>query len=336
MSDVSIAGIQQALSQNSRKTSIGDWVVGTGSTPTTINAVKADGSIINLSANVQTNLTNAVVSFEAPGNNDGQYRFITAITSAGVITLDEALSATPDVGNPFTILAQTRVDVTAAENVAQWGGANVQAADANGIPNEQQAYTEAATGSAVPTHTLQVGGSDGTDLRTLLTDTSGRVILGPSTQGIGAVTEASIDDATSATGSAVPAKTIQVGGSDGTDLQTLLTDTDGTTHINPAKLGAWTPANLLTINNVAEAATTAFGSFTPTTTGIAAILVSASATTVLSLTTLGQTSALNGGTGLTAAEWYTFQMPVVSGQSYSFQISAAASISMNVIANTTA
>lgn len=41
------------------------------------------------------------------------------------------------------------------------------------------------------------------------------------------VTEANLDNTIAATGAVVPSKTLQIGGSDGTDLRTLLTDTSG-------------------------------------------------------------------------------------------------------------
>lgn len=46
-------------------------------------------------------------------------------------------------------------------------------------------FSNGTTGSAVPTVTSQVGGSDGTNLRTLKTDTSGQlVVVGPGTAGV--------------------------------------------------------------------------------------------------------------------------------------------------------
>lgn len=156
------------------------------------------------------------------------------------------------------------------------------------------------------------------------------------TNSIGAVTESNLDSSVGSTGSSVPSTSFQVAGSDGTDLRTLLTDTDGTSNTHPTKLGAFSPANPVTVNNVSESSATAFGSFTAASTGLATVLVSVSAAATLSLTTLGQTSALNGGTSLSASEWYTFQFPVVAGQAYSFQVSASVTVSLQVVQNTTA
>lgn len=106
----------------------------------------------------------------------------------------------------------------------------------------------ATPGAAVPTKALQISGTDGTDARVLLVDTSGRALvtvataLPAGTNTIGsvniagtlpafasppAVTEANLDAAAAGAGTAVPAKALQVGGSDGTDLRTIATDTLG-------------------------------------------------------------------------------------------------------------
>ena len=69
----------------------------------------------------------------------------------------------------------------------------------------------AAAGSAPVGNPVQIGGSDGTDIRTLLTDASGRQEV------VGAA----------ASGSAVVGNPVLVGGSDGTDARTISTDTSG-------------------------------------------------------------------------------------------------------------
>lgn len=194
-----------------------------------------------------------------------------------------------------------------------------------------------ATGAAVPTSAMQVGGSDGTDLRTIATDTTGAVKLAAGTNTIGYVHDTAVEAAIGTTGNAVPTNVLQVGGSDGTDLRTLLTDTDGTLHSIIAKLGALSPVVAFTpIANVAEAAATAFGAFTATQTGMAKALVYVSAAATFSLTGLGVTAALNGGTALSAGVWYGFEFPVINGQSYSFQVSAAANVSLAVLYNSLA
>ncbi len=226
MSDLSQVGMENALSRYSRRTTIGDWIVASGSTTTVINVTKSDNTAVSLSTNVINDLTNSMISFEAPGVNEGQYRHIASITDAGTITLDQALSKTPVAGDPFTILTLMSVDVTASENIAQIGGTGQTGADWTTF--FQGLYDAViAAGVAIPSKTLQVSGSDGTDARALSTDATGAVKLAAGTNNIGSVSEASIDASTGTAGTAVPAKTIQVGGTDGTDLRTLATDATG-------------------------------------------------------------------------------------------------------------
>lgn len=68
-----------------------------------------------------------------------------------------------------------------------------------------------ATGAAVPAGALQAAGSDGTNLRALLTDTGGRQVS------VGAA----------AAGSAPVGNPLYVAGSDGTNVRALLTDAGG-------------------------------------------------------------------------------------------------------------
>lgn len=80
----------------------------------------------------------------------------------------------------------------------------------------------AAGGSAVSGNPVLVGGSDGTDARTLSTDTSGRPTV------VGAA----------ANGAAVAGNPVLVGGSDGTDARTIATDSSGHPQIQPIGNGS--------------------------------------------------------------------------------------------------
>lgn len=78
------------------------------------------------------------------------------------------------------------VTVTAPENVAEWGGQPVAAADASGIPGVRNAYAQGDPAAAAPSQAVQVAGSDGTDLRVLATDSLGRqeVLTSPVASGL--------------------------------------------------------------------------------------------------------------------------------------------------------
>ncbi len=80
-----------------------------------------------------------------------------------------------------------------------------------GVPINEPEVGSAAAGSAVSGAPVLVAGSDGTDVRTMATDTSGRQEV------VGAASS----------GSAVSGNPILVGGSDGTDARSLKTDALG-------------------------------------------------------------------------------------------------------------
>lgn len=69
---------------------------------------------------------------------------------------------------------QQRQEVSIAGQDSTGDQVNYVSADANGNMFVKD-YADGATGSAVPSVTTQIGGSDGTDLRTLSTDTSGKL-----------------------------------------------------------------------------------------------------------------------------------------------------------------
>ena len=96
----------------------------------------------------------------------------------------------------------------------------------------------AANGGAVPAQTLLVGGSDGTDIRSLATDTGGQVkvlventpavtLASTTITGSVTVTEASLDATIVTPGAAVPTKLLYVGGTDGTDVRGFSVDASG-------------------------------------------------------------------------------------------------------------
>lgn len=79
-----------------------------------------------------------------------------------------------------------------------------------------------ANGAAVGSNLIMVGGSDGTDARFLLTDTSGKL----------QVTDSAGASAIGPPGHAPPTDAIQVAGTDGTDLRALKTDSGGVLQVS--------------------------------------------------------------------------------------------------------
>lgn len=228
MSGIGLSDLKAALSDHTRTVSQGNWQVGSGATTTSIpvELVNPAAGTVGLSAKAQTDLTGATIEFRS-GKNAGQTFGVTAVSSSGTLTLDAALPYAPAQGDSFVLIQPMEISVTAPENVAQWGGVAVEAADTNGVPKMQQAYTEAAPGTAVPARALQIGMTDGTDLRAWSGDNTG---VGKVQ---GGYTEA-------ATGTAAPSHTVQIGGSDGTDLRTLATDSSGNAKTNIVSVGSTT------------------------------------------------------------------------------------------------
>jgi hypothetical protein len=98
-----------------------------------------------------------------------------------------------------------------------------------------------AIGSAIPADVVMVGASDGTDSRALLVDGSGYLKVNVEAIGSVAVTNAgltALNSSIQAVGSAIPADTVMVGASDGTDSRNLLVDASGYLKVNVAAGGA--------------------------------------------------------------------------------------------------
>ena len=133
-----------------------------------------------------------------------------------------------------------------------------------------------ASGIAVSGNPVRIGGSDGTNTRDILTDTSGRqIIIGAAANGAGA------------TGNPV-----LIAGSDGSNVRSIRTATDGTVRVDPTgtttqPISGTVTANIGTTNGIALDATLA-------------------KLTIAQSTALGSnTQALVGGSVTTAAPTYT-------------------------------
>jgi 5-hydroxyisourate hydrolase-like protein (transthyretin family) len=159
------------------------------------------------------------------GGNDG--------TDARYILTDT--SGRPQVTVATPLPAGTNAIGTVGQADAPW---SITVDDAQGTP-----------ATTAPTQAVQIGGTDGTDLRALATDTSGRpqvtvaTPLPAGTNAIGTVGQAdapwsiTVDDAQGTPASTAPTQAVQVGGTDGTDLRALATDTSGRITPNIVAVG---------------------------------------------------------------------------------------------------
>lgn len=107
-----------------------------------------------------------------------------------------------------------------------------------------QLASESATGSVINATAVQVGGSDGTNLRSLFVDTSGRLIV------IGAA----------ANGAPSAGNPVLVAGSDGTNARSLKTAADGTLRIDPT---GTTTQPVSAVGNFNDASVSSTGSAVP-------------------------------------------------------------------------
>jgi hypothetical protein len=170
--------------------------VGPNATTTTVPLIGADLT--------QADFTGGFAMFDAGALGTNSPPTLAPIASNTATSLTFAagvLSSAPQAGsNVWLYRPQVfNVQVTAPENVAQWGGAAVEAADATGVVPFRLPYSEAAPGAAAPARAVQVAGSDGTDLRALATTAGGAVLIVKS-QGTTATTVANAKAlATSAT-----------------------------------------------------------------------------------------------------------------------------------------
>jgi len=109
------------------------------------------------------------------GLNQGQYAQITDNTDTTLTVT--GLPIAPSQGDVFLLFLgpQVNVNVAAPENVAQWGGVAVTGRDIS-LDLADLSSSIGIPGAAVPSKSIQIAGSDGTNLRQLLTDTGGRAI----------------------------------------------------------------------------------------------------------------------------------------------------------------
>lgn len=179
-------------------------------------------------------------------------------------------------GNSATVTGSNALKVDGSA-VTQPVSGTVTVTQATASNLRAQLASESSTGSAIPSTAVMVGGSDGSLLRSLFLDSSGRQII------VGAV----------ANGAAVAGNPVLVGGSDGTNARSIRTATDGTVRIDPTgtttqpvsgtvaatQSGTWTVQPGNTANTTPWLTTISQGGNSATVTGSNALKVDGSAVT---------------------------------------------------------
>lgn len=178
---ISIKNLIAALQQSGIPSSY-QGIVGTGSSTTSIvDSVGGFDADEWKDYGVQFTQNTATAALR------GQWTKITANTG-NTLTVSPALPATPASGDTYDI----RIFGSRVINIESVGGTSQTGADWTPL-FQAIADALAADGAAVPSKTLQIGGSDGTDLRALLMDALGRPIItatGTLTDGSGSIAAA--------------------------------------------------------------------------------------------------------------------------------------------------
>lgn len=198
---------------------------GTTTQPVSGSVTVTQGTAANLLASVGGLGTAGSAVVGAPvriGASDGTNTRDVLSDSSGRVVLVGAGTAGTPTGGVLTIqgvsggTGVTVSQATAANLLASVGGLG-------------------ASGAAVTGNPVRIGGSDGTNARDILTDTSGRQIA------VGAA----------ANGAAVVGNPVLIAGSDGTNARTIKTSSDGTVQVAATP----TKSSTGTVTNVSSSAT---------------------------------------------------------------------------------
>jgi hypothetical protein len=280
-SGVGIPRVTVANDSNILATQSGTWTVQPGNTANStpwLTSINAGGNtaavkpastaatatdpalVVSISPNtsIATNI-DGYVTTSAPTYTNNTFNYL-SLTTGGALRVDGSAVTQPVSG---TVTAN-QGGAPWSQNVTQFGGSNVVtgtgtsgagiprvtvSSDSNILATQSGTWTVTAnagtgnftnasigtTGSAAPASASLSGGSDGSNLKALLTDSSGRQIV------IGAA----------ANGSAVAGNPVLIAGSDGTNARSLKTDATGAlaTTATPVK------SSIATVTSVAATGT---------------------------------------------------------------------------------
>jgi len=140
--------------------------------------------------------------------------------SAGGGSVEFGTASDPIRTDPTGTTTQPVSGTVTANQGGSWtvaGTGNFTVVQSTASNLRAQLASESTTGTAIPSTAVLMGGSDGSNLRPIFLDASGRQIV------IGAA----------ANGAAVTGNPVLVAGSDGTNARSIRTATDGTVRVDP-------------------------------------------------------------------------------------------------------
>jgi hypothetical protein len=210
---------------------------------TTANELKVSisGSVVIPVQTVSEGLTGAAVpadaTFVGGVGTDGLLHGLSTDNSGqlnvNVVSGGGGGTVTANQGTAAALVGAWPVEITDGTNILGTSSHPVRIDPTGTTIQPTKDAADGTSGSASPSQTLQIGGSDGTDLRTLATDSSGQLkVLVENTPPVSGTVTAEIEGHAGATldaapGTVSPTNAIFVGGSDGTNLRAVATDTSG-------------------------------------------------------------------------------------------------------------
>ena len=258
------------------------------------NDTSAPGSSTQIGGTDGTNLR-ALRAFDLDSGGGQQWILGVGLRkSSGGGSVEFGTSSDPIRTDPTGTTTQPVSGTVTANQGGSWtvsGTGNFTVVQPTASNLRAQLASESTIGNAITSTAVLMGGSDGTNLRPVFMDSSGRQII------IGAA----------ANGAAVAGNPVLIGGSDGTNARTIRTATDGTVRVDPT--GTTTqPISGTVTANAGSGTFTVSGTVTANvgTTGGLALDTTLAKLTIAQSTALGSnTQALVGGSVTTAAPSYT-------------------------------
>ncbi len=240
----------------------------------------------------------------------------TANTTPWLITINEGgNSATVTASNALKVDGSAVTQPISGTVTANAGTGNFTVVQSTASNLRAQLASESSTGAAIPSTAVMVGGSDGSLLRSLFVDSSGRQFV------VGAA----------ANGAAVAGNPVLVAGSDGTDARSIRTATDGTVRVDPTgtttqpvsgtvattQSGTWTVQPGNTANTTPWLATINQGGNSATVTASNALKVDGSAVTQPISSTQLPAALVGGRLDTNVGAWLGSTAPTVGQKTMS-------------------
>jgi hypothetical protein len=235
--------------------------------------------------------TQAVSGTVTANAGTGNFNTNLAQYNGSTVGASNAMHVQPGTGASFTVAQSTAANLNATVVQSTASNLNATVVQSTAANLNAQVVGNVASGSAVSGNPVRVGGSDGTNVRNILTDTSGRLIVGGA----------------AAAGAAVAGNPVLMGASDGTNAQTLRSSTTTPAGTEQGLITRNIPSGTQTVSGTvtANAGTGSFnvigtGSAGTPATGVVTVQGIAGGTAIPVSGTITANNASVGSTGATS------------------------------------